>query len=68
MIEIYRKYKNNNNMRLLLQIHDELIFEVKEEYILEITNDLKEIMENVYRLNIPLKVSLSIGNSWQELK
>ena len=68
MIEIYRKYKNNNNMRLLLQIHDELIFEVKEEYILEITNDLKEIMENVYRLNIPLKVSASIGDSWQKLK
>ncbi|MFA6741081.1 MAG: DNA polymerase I [Arcobacteraceae bacterium] len=68
MIKIYEKYKNNNNMRMLLQIHDELIFEVKEEFIEEITRDLKEIMENVYKLNIPLKVSVSIGNSWQELK
>ncbi|MBY0540734.1 MAG: DNA polymerase I [Campylobacterales bacterium] len=68
MIKIYEKYKNNNNMMMLLQIHDELIFEVKEEFIEEITRDLKEIMENVYKLNIPLKVSVSIGNSWQELK
>ncbi|RXJ84681.1 DNA polymerase I [Arcobacter cloacae] len=68
MIKIYKKYKNNNNMRLLLQIHDELIFEVKDEVIEEICDDLKAIMENIYKLNVPLKVSVAIGNSWQELK
>ena len=69
MVEIYKKYKNNNNnMRMLLQIHDELIFEIRDNVVEEITIDLKEIMENVYKLNIPLKVSVSIGNSWQELK
>ena len=68
MIKIYEKYKNNNNMRLLLQIHDELIFEVKEEVIEEICDDLKAIMESIYKLNVPLKVSVAIGNSWQELK
>lgn len=68
MVKIYKKYKDNKNMSLLLQIHDELILEVKEEFIDEITKDLKEIMENVYSLNIPLKVSLSIGDSWQKLK
>lgn len=68
MIKIYEKYKNNNNMRLLLQIHDELIFEVKEEVIEEICNDLKAIMESICKLNVPLKVSVAIGNSWQELK
>ena len=68
MVEIYKKYKNNNNMRMLLQIHDELIFEIRDNVVEEITIDLKEIMENVYRLNIPLKVSVSIGSSWQELK
>jgi DNA polymerase-1 len=55
-------------MKLLLQIHDELIFEIKDEFLYEITKDLKEIMENIYQLNIPLKVTVSIGNSWQELK
>jgi DNA polymerase-1 len=68
MVEIHTKYKNNNSVRLLLQIHDELIFEIREDMLEETTKDLKEIMENIYTLNIPLKVSLSIGNSWQELK
>jgi DNA polymerase-1 len=68
MVEIHRKYKNNDSVRLLLQIHDELIFEIREDMLEETTKDLKEIMENIYSLNIPLKVSLSIGNSWQELK
>jgi len=53
---------------MLLQIHDELIFEVKESEVEKITNKLVEIMENIYELKIPLKVSKTIGNTWQELK
>ena len=68
MIEIYKKYKNNNNVRMLLQIHDELIFEIKDDVVPETLKELKEIMENVYTLNIPLKVSIACGNSWQMLK
>jgi DNA polymerase I len=68
MVEIHKKYKNNNNVRMLLQIHDELIFEIKEDIADEIIKELKEIMENVYKLNIPLKVSVARGNSWQKLK
>mgnify|MGYP003414101043 FL=1 len=68
MVEIHKKYKNNNNVRMLLQIHDELIFEIKEDIADEIIKELKEIMENVYKLNIPLKVSIARGNSWQKLK
>ncbi|MGE0051563.1 MAG: DNA polymerase I [Arcobacter sp.] len=68
MIQIHKKYKNNDSMRLLLQIHDELILEIKDELVEEYTRDIKEIMENIYTLNVPLKVSVAIGNSWQELK
>lgn len=68
MIEIYDKYKNNDDLKILLQIHDELIFEIKNEKIEEITQDLKKIMENIYELEIPLKVSVCIGDSWSELK
>ena len=68
MIQIYKKYKNNENVRMLLQIHDELIFEVKDDVVEETLKDIKEIMENVYKLNIPLKVSIACGNSWNELK
>lgn len=67
MIEIHKKYKNNN-MKMLLQIHDELIFEVKEEEVDNIILELKKIMENVYELNVPLKVSIASGDSWHELK
>ncbi len=68
MLKIWEKYKNNNDIKMLLQIHDELIFEIKDEKIDEITNDLVNIMENIVKLEIPLKVSKKIGKSWQELK
>jgi len=68
MIEIYKEYKNNDEIKMLLQIHDELIFEIKEEKVDKIIKTLVEIMENIYKLKVPLKVSQSIGLSWQELK
>ena len=68
MINIYQKYKDNENIKLLLQIHDELVFEVKDEFVEEITFSIKNIMENIYKLNVPLKVSLSVSSSWKDLK
>lgn len=68
MIKIESKYKNNNDAKMLLQIHDELIFEVKDEFVDEFTKDIKNIMENIFVLNVPLKVSVSVASSWQELK
>jgi len=68
MIEIYKKYKNNNKISMLLQIHDELIFEIEENEVEKITKNLIEIMEDIYTLNVPLKVSCTVGNSWQDLK
>lgn len=56
----------------LLQVHDELIFEVKEEDVEQVSLKIKGIMENILTpeqtLGIPLSVSLSIGNNWGELK
>ncbi|HJE03454.1 MAG TPA: DNA polymerase I [Aliarcobacter thereius] len=68
MIKIDQKYKENEDIKMLLQIHDELIFEVKDEKIDEFTKEIKDIMENIFILNVPLKVSVNIGKSWQELK
>ena len=53
---------------MLLQIHDELIFEVKDDRAKEFGEFAKDIMENIYKLNVPLKCSVSIGNNWGELK
>jgi DNA polymerase-1 len=68
MINIHLKYKDNPNVKMLLQIHDELIFEVKDEYVDEVIEDIKEIMESIFVLNVPLKVSVGVANSWQDLK
>jgi DNA polymerase-1 len=65
------KIKNSllgDNAKLLLQIHDELIFEVKDEKALDFAKQASEIMENIYKLNIPLKTTVSIGDNWGELK
>ncbi len=53
---------------MLLQIHDELIFEVKEEKVEEISKRFVHTMENVLALDVPLECSVSVGDSWGELK
>ncbi len=53
---------------MLLQIHDELIFEVREDKAKEFGDWAKELMESIYELEVPLKCSVSIGNNWGELK
>jgi len=54
--------------QMLLQIHDELIFEVKEDRVEEVSKKFIEIMENILELDVPLVCSVSIGDSWGELK
>jgi len=60
--------EENLDAFMLLQIHDELIFEVKEEKAEEISKRFVYTMENVLELNVPLECSVSIGDSWGELK
>ena len=54
--------------KMLLQIHDELIFEVDEKVADELGDRFRNIMDNIVELNIPLKASLNIGDNWGELK
>ena len=53
---------------MLLQIHDELIFEIAEEKVEEISERFVHIMEHIFDLNVPLECSVSVGESWGELK
>jgi DNA polymerase-1 len=53
---------------MLLQIHDELIFEIAEERVEEISGKFVHIMEHIFELNVPLECSVSVGESWGELK
>jgi len=68
MKKVFLKIKDRDDIFLLLQIHDELIFEVKNDIVEIFKDELKDIMENIYTLTIPLKVNISIGNSWGDLK
>ena len=56
------------DVKMLLQIHDELIFEASEEVAESIGERFKDIMKNIYKLDIPLECSLNIANNWADLK
>jgi len=62
------KVMNPEDGAMLLQIHDELIFEVKEEKAESYAAQVKEVMENIYPLSVPLECSVSIGKNWGQLK
>ncbi len=53
--------------RMILQIHDELIFEVKEDLADEFAQKIKIAMENVYKLKVPLVVDVKVGDNWGEV-
>lgn len=59
---------DKNDGKMLLQIHDELIFEVKAEKADQYAKKAQEIMQNIHILRVPLKCALSIGDNWGELK
>ena len=60
--------EENLDAKMLLQIHDELIFEVNEEEAEVLAEKFRSLMESITPLNIPLKASLNIGKNWGELK
>ncbi|STQ86398.1 DNA polymerase I [Helicobacter muridarum] len=59
---------SNLKAKMLLQIHDELIFEIGESSARDIASDIKDIMEHIYPLEVPLVCNISIGKTWADLK
>ena len=69
MIDIDTEFKNKNiKSKMLLQIHDELVFEVKEEEIERVKEIVKEKMENAFKLSVPLIVDINLGKDLYEAK
>ncbi len=60
--------KYNRKAHMLLQIHDEIVFEVEESEIDRFKEDAQDVMINVVKLDVPLKTHISVGNSWDKLK
>jgi DNA polymerase-1 len=52
--------------KMILQIHDELLFEVPDEEIPTVTDLVKEVMEGVVSLRVPLVVDIKVGKNWEE--
>ena len=58
--------ENELGTRMLLQVHDELIFEVPDEESNEIPQKLQQLMEEAYELAVPLRVDMGLANNWLE--
>ena len=54
--------------KLLLQVHDELVFEIPPDEWQELETKIKSIMENAVSLSIPLVIDIHSGNNWMEAK
>ena len=69
MVEIDKEFKRLNiKSKMILQVHDELIFDCVREEQEQVKNIVTNIMENVIELKVPLKVSADFGTNWLETK
>ena len=71
MIEVDKKIeadKNKNDIKMILQVHDELVLEVKKGQEKRMAKMLKTVMEAVAELRVPIKVEVHIGKSWGKMK
>lgn len=69
MIDIYQEFKKENlKSKMLIQVHDELVFNVKKEEMEIVQKIVREKMENVYPFKVPLKVDIEFGSDWYDAK
>ena len=67
MIRIEQWLSNTNlDIQMLMQVHDELVFEVKEEHLQTVTSEIKQRMESALTLKVPLIVDIGTGSNWDE--
>jgi len=68
MIELDRRLADGFQARMILQVHDELLFEAPEKEIPRLEALVKEVMEGVYELRVPLLVDTKTGPNWRDMK
>lgn len=66
MISIHKELKGSFKSKMILQVHDELLFEVHVDEIPSFTDFVKNKMESAWNLKVPLVVDINIGQSWAE--
>ena len=69
MVDIAQQFKENNiKSKMIIQVHDELVFDVLKEEEDIVIDIVKQCMENVYKFNVPLKVEIEKGENWYQAK
>ena len=58
--------EDQSGVTMIMQVHDELVFEVPPDELQEAARLIKEIMEGVWQLKVPLKVNVAEGMNWDE--
>jgi len=69
MVEISKEFKKQNiKSKMILQVHDELVFDCLKEEVNKVIEIADNIMENCYKISVPLKVDFEYGNNWYDVK
>jgi len=68
MIRVREAVGNGPGARMLLQVHDELVFEVEEGRVADLTGTVVAVMESALELNVPLRVDIGAGTTWYDCK
>ncbi|NQV13189.1 MAG: DNA polymerase I [Parcubacteria group bacterium] len=68
MVELDKIKEWELDVKMISQVHDELLFEVKKDKVKGVAAEVQRIMEGAYRLDVPLKVDLAVGDNWGEMK
>lgn len=69
MIEIHKKLPEvSKNTKMILQVHDELVFECPENEVQEVSRFIKKEMEEIYKLKVPIQVKVESGKNWGEME
>jgi len=58
--------QNNSTNKMIMQVHDELVFEVAEHQLTDFSNSIRDIMCSAAQLNVPLVVDIGVGENWDE--
>lgn len=65
-VDNWLEQQNDNAVRMIMQVHDELVFEVKAEAVEEASQKIRALMEGSVQLDVPLLVEVGVGDNWDE--
>lgn len=73
MIEVWKiikaeNKKNDQKIKMMLQVHDELVFEVPMELVDRVAKIIDEKMEKIHKLEVPINVETEVGKNWHEME